>query len=96
MVHPIIETKWQLDKIRELTNQLDTVLDEAEYQANQAEEAIEQASKWEEAKEEAISLVRQAMRELDELDYDGTEPETNRGIDRAYDKLREVVKELEK
>ena len=101
MAHPIVETKWQLDKIRELLNQLDTELDEAEYQANQAEEAIEQASKWEEAKEEAVSLVQQIMYKLDPLDVMGAGSpddlqEIHDGVHEAYDLLIKLLKELEK
>lgn len=99
--HPIIETKWQLDKIRELTNQLDTVLDEEEYQAGQAEEAIEQASKWEETKEEVVSLVQQVMYKLDPLDVMGAGSpddlqEIHDGLHEAYDLLIKLLKELEK
>lgn len=94
MAHPIIETKWQLDKIRELVNQLDPVLDEAEYQATQAEEAIEQASKWEEAKENVESLAQQVILILE--DGVSSVEEADEQAIKALDLLRDLVKELEK
>lgn len=94
MAHPIVETKWQLDKIRELVNQLDTELDEADYQANQAEEAIEQTSKWEEAKENVESLAQQAILILED-DVSSVEEADEQAI-KVIDLLRDLVKELEK
>lgn len=98
MTHPIVETKWQLDKIRALVNQIDTELDEAEYQAAQAEEVIEQDSKWEEAKDNVDSLAQQALSELEGIEHlDGSDIEDikSRTVFAAL-KLKDILKELEK
>ena len=93
--HPIVETKWELDKMRVLMHQLDEALDEADYRAAQAEEAIEQASKWEEAKENVESLVQRAVSTLELYDENDVTAALEASV-KAINLLDEVLKELNK
>lgn len=92
MAHPIVETKWTLEKIRTFLNNMDSELDEAEYQLSKSEEVIESAEKWEGTKAEIKPLVEKAIRTLEDAGYTSAD----KSIMDTLKLLSTVVKELEK
>lgn len=95
MVHPNVETKWQLDKIRELVNQIDKELDEADFRINQSEELRDQEDKREIDRKALASLAQNACKELEDVDM-ADERAVHDSMVTAIKAFAEIIKELNK